>query len=122
VSAVDVEVFDQPEGDLLARGSYYGGPDYEFVAWSDGQVYFRVVGDGDLVWAGRDTESFCRIVEAWGRYRTEVRELTSEAAQLERVYRMKKELSHLGAFPVDLSPDPESLWSLLAFEAENGLG
>jgi len=28
---VEVVVLDTPDGDILARGSYYGGPDYEFV-------------------------------------------------------------------------------------------
>jgi hypothetical protein len=119
---VDVEVLDPPEGDVIARVSYLGGPDYEFVVWDDGRVYFRVIGDADRVWAGPDVESFRRIVSAWGRYRSEVRGLASEAAQLERVDRLREELARLGAFPTGLRPDPEPLWSLLVFEAEHGLG
>jgi hypothetical protein len=42
---VDIAVLDRSEGNVVARGAYYGGPDYEFVIGSDGQVYFRVVGD-----------------------------------------------------------------------------
>jgi hypothetical protein len=38
-SAVDIKVLDPPEGHVIARGSYLGGPDYEFVVWHDGQVY-----------------------------------------------------------------------------------
>ena len=38
--------------------------DYEFVVWDDGQVYFRVVGDEERVWAGSDAESFRRIASA----------------------------------------------------------
>jgi hypothetical protein len=41
---------------------------------------------------------------------------------LELVGRMRQELARLGAFPADLPPDPEPLWSLLVFEAEHGLG
>ena len=36
----------------------------EFVVWDDGQVYFRVVGDEERVWAGPDAESFRRIASA----------------------------------------------------------
>jgi hypothetical protein len=35
---------------------------------------------------------------------------------------MRAELTRLGAFPDHLPPEPEPLWSLLVFEAENGLG
>jgi hypothetical protein len=48
--------------------------------------------------------------------------LPSEAARLERVAEMGRELGSLGALPADLPPDPEPLWSLLVFEAEHGLG
>ena len=58
---MEVTVLAIPEGNVIARGSYYGGPDYEFVVLADGQVYFRVVGDADIVWAGRNPESFRRI-------------------------------------------------------------
>jgi hypothetical protein len=61
---VDIKVLDPPEGHVIARGSYLGGPDYEFVVWDDGQVYFRVVGDEERVWAGPDAESFRRIASA----------------------------------------------------------
>ncbi len=115
-------VLDSPDDAVIARGSYYGGPDYEFIVAGDGQVYFQVVGDTDRVWAGPDAESFRRIAAAWNRYQEEVRRLHSEAAQLERVAQMRKELAQLGALPADLPPDPEPLWSLLVFEAENGLG
>lgn len=119
---MEVEVLDEPDGELIARGSYYGGPEYEFVVADDGQVFFQVVGDSDRVWAGPDVESFRRIAEAWNRYQDEVRQLPTEAAQLERVAQMRRELAQLGALPDDLPPDPEPLWSLLIFEAENGLG
>jgi hypothetical protein len=118
---VDIVVLDQPEGDVIARGSFYGVPDYEFIVADDGRVYFRVVGDSDRVWAGPDPESFRLIAAAWQRYRTEVVGLPSESAQLEAVDRMREELARLGAFPTDLPPDPEPLWSLLVFEAEAGL-
>ncbi len=119
---MEVVVLEQPDGDVIGRGSYYGGPDYEFVVASDGQVYFQVVGDTNRVWAGPDQESFRRIAVAWNCYQDEVRSLPSEAAQLERVDQMRRELTRLGALPTDLPPDPEPLWSLLVFEAENGLG
>ena len=118
---MNIDVLDSPEGDVIARGSYLGGPDYEFVVWDDGRVYFRVVGDQDWVWAGPDVQSFRRIASAWGRYRSEVRKIVSESAQLERVGHMREELTRLGAFPTDLPPGPEPLWSLLVFEAEHGL-
>jgi hypothetical protein len=119
---VEVVVLDPPDGDVVARGSYYGGPDYEFVVSADGQVYFRVVGDTDMVWAGPSADSFRRIAEVWNRYRAEVVELPTEAAQLERVAQMRAKLGGLGAFPDHLRRDSESLWLLLVFEAENGLG
>jgi hypothetical protein len=119
---VDIDLLDPPEGQVIARGSYFGGPDYEFVVWDDGQVYFRVVGDHERVWAGRDADSFRRIATAWSRYESEVRELASESAQLERVCSMREELAGLGGFPTDLPAGPEPLWSLLSFEAEHGLG
>lgn len=120
--ALKIRVLPVAEGNVIARGSYYGGPDYEFVVVDDGQVYFRVVGDADLVWAGPDVESFRRIAAAWQRYRLEARGLSSESAQLELVGRVRQELAQLGALPGDLPPDPEPLWSLLLFEAEHGLG
>jgi hypothetical protein len=110
------------EGDVIACGSYHGGPDYEFVVVDNGAVYFRVVDDASLVWAGPDAESFRRIAAVWQRYQAEVRGLSSESAQLELVGRMRQELAQLGALPRDLPPDPEPLWSLLLFEAEHGLG
>lgn len=119
---MEIVVLDPPDGDVIGRGSYLGGPDYEFIVASDRQVYFRVVGDTDRVWAGPDAESFRRIAVARNRYRDEVRGLPSEAAQLERVAQMRRELAQLGALPGDLPPDPEALWSILVFEAENGLG
>lgn len=119
---MEVVVLEQPDGDVVARGSYYGGPYYEFIVSTDGQVYFRVVGDTDLVWAGQDSASFQRIAAAWNCYQAEVVGLSTEAAQLERVAQMRTELAHLGAFPDHLPPDPEPLWSMLVFEAENGLG
>jgi hypothetical protein len=118
---VEVLVLTRPEGDVLARGAYYGGPDYEFVVGSDGQVYFRVVGDTEHVWAGQDPESFRRIAAAWNRYRAEVKCLPTEATQQERVSQLRRELASLGAFPEGLPPDPEPLWSLLVSEAEFGL-
>jgi hypothetical protein len=119
---LEVEVLERADGNVIARGSYYGGPDYEFIVADDGQVYFQVVGDTDRVWAGPDAESFRRIAAAWQQYRREVRELPSEAAQRKRVSQLRAELLELGALPTDLPPDPEPLWSLLVFEAENGLG
>jgi hypothetical protein len=119
---VEVALLNSPDGDVIARGSYDGGPDYEFVVAADGQVYFRVVGDADLVWAGPDADSFRRIAAAWNQYRAEVVCLPTEAAQLERVAQLRAELARLGAFPNYLPPNPEPLWSLLVFEAWHGLG
>ncbi len=119
---MEVVVLDPPDGDVIARGSYCGGPDYEFIVAADGQVYFRVVGDADRVWAGPDADSFHRIVAVWNRYRADVAGLPTEAAQLERAAQLRAELARLGAFPDRLPPDPEPLWSLLVFEAEHGLG
>jgi hypothetical protein len=120
--AVEVLVLDPTEGDVIARGSYCGGPDYEFIVADNGQVYFQVIGNATRVWAGPDANSFRGIAAAWQRYRSEVSGLSSESAQLELVGRMRQELARLGAFPADLPPDPEPLWSLLVFEAEHGLG
>jgi hypothetical protein len=119
---VEIHLLNQPDGDVIARGSYYGGPDYEFVVAHDGQVYFRVVGDEALVWAGADPESFRRIASAWEQYQAEVRCLPSDRTQLDLVERMRQQLANLGAFPVDLPAEPEPLWSLLLFEAKHGLG
>ena len=119
---MEIELLPVPQGSVVARGSYCGGPQYEFITADDGQVYFRVVGDGEEVWAGPDPESFRRIVVAWQRYCAKVVTLASESAQLELVGQVRQELAQLGALPTDLPPDPEPLWSLLLFEAENGLG
>jgi hypothetical protein len=51
---VEVVVLEQPDGVVIGRGSYYGGPDCKFVVASDGQVYFHAVGATDRVWAGPD--------------------------------------------------------------------
>ena len=77
---MEVVVLEQPDGDVVARGSYYGGPDYEFIISASGPVYFRVVGDTDGVWAGPDSDSFRLIAAAWNRYRSEVGGLSTEAA------------------------------------------
>lgn len=119
---MEVVLLDQPDGRVIAHGSYDGSPDYEFVIAADGHIDWRVVGDTDVVWAGPDVDSFRRIAATWNRYRTEVVGLTTEAAQLARVAQMRTELAALGALPADLPSDPEPLWSLLLFEAENGLG
>jgi hypothetical protein len=99
-----------------------GGPDYEFVVSATGPVYFRVVGHPAVVWAGPNADSFRLIAAAWNRYRDEVIELPTKAAQLERVGRLRRELAELGAFPTDLPSDPEPMWSLLVFEAVHRLG
>jgi hypothetical protein len=119
---VEIVMVEPADGDVIARGSYLGGPEYEFVVATDGQVYFQVIGGADMVWAGSDAASFRRIVAAWNRYRFEVVNLPSEKAQSERVARMRQELVQLGALPTDSPSDPEPLWSLLVFEAEHGLG
>jgi hypothetical protein len=118
---VEIEVLPVPQANVVAHGSYPGGPDYEFIVAQDGQVYFRVVGDVDRVWAGPDLQSFRLIAAAWNRYRAEVGALASEAAQLQRVAQLRRELTELGALPTDLPPDPEPLWSLLVSEAEFGM-
>ncbi len=118
---MEVVVLDPLDGDVIARGAYWGGPDYEFVAPRGGPVFFRVVGDSSAVWAGPDAESFRRIAAAWNRYQAEVVGLPTEEAQLARVAQMRAELAALGALPDDLPPDPEPLWSLLVSEAEYGL-
>ena len=102
-------MLDQPDGNVIARGSYYGGPDYEFVIAADGHIDWRVVGDTEVVWAGQDVNSFRRIAATWNRYRMEVIGLSTEAAQLARVAQMRTELAALGALPDDLPPDPEPL-------------
>ena len=119
---MEVAVLEFPDDDVIARGSYYGGPDYEFIVAADGQVYFREAADAQIVWAGRDADSFRRIAAAWNRYQDEVVKLPNEAAQLARVAQLRTGLSELGALPSDLPPDPEPLWSLLLSEAEFGLG
>jgi Domain of unknown function (DUF6429) len=40
---VEINVLDRADGEVVARRSYYGGPDYEFVVAGNGQVYFQVV-------------------------------------------------------------------------------
>ena len=120
--SVEIAVLPIPEGNVIARGSYNGGPDYEFFTAGDGQVYFRVVGDMDTVWAGRDAESFRRIVATWHRYRAEFRDGLPDGEVRAFFTRMRSEFKALGALPSDMPPDPEPLWSLLLFEAENGLG
>lgn len=119
---MEVVVLSAANSAMIARGSHSRGPDYEFSTAADGQVYFRVVGDKDQMWAGPDADSFRRIVAAWNRYRAEVVGVPTELAQLERVAKLREELAQLGAFPNWLPPDPEPLWSLLVFEAEHGLG
>ena len=118
---MEIVLLDPSAGDVIARGSYDGGPEYEFVTGPDGRVYFRVVGDANMVWAGPDPESFRRIAAAWNHYRVEVGRLPTEEAQVQRVAQLRQELAELGALPTDLPPDPESLWSLLLSEAEFGM-
>jgi len=119
---VEIVVLDPPDGNVIARGSYHGSSDYEFVVADDCRVYFRVVGDTDTVWAGPDAESFRRIAAAWERYRAEYRRGVAASAEPEFFGRMRRELAALGALPTDMPPDPEPLWSLLLDEAEQGLG
>ena len=122
---MELTVLDPADGNVLARGSCFGNPSYEFVVVADGHVVFRVVDDeteDGEVWAGPDAASFLRIAAAWNRYQSEVSGLPTEEAQLERVAQLRIELVALGALPDDLPPDPEPLWSLLLFEAEHGLG
>ena len=56
MALVEITMLTTPEGNVIARGSYYGGPDYEFVVATEGQVFFHVVGDDAFVWAGPDAE------------------------------------------------------------------
>ncbi|HZZ43686.1 MAG TPA: hypothetical protein VFE58_12170 [Tepidisphaeraceae bacterium] len=118
---MEVALVNPPDGNVVARGRYLGGPDYEFITADDGHIDFRVVGDTETVWAGPNATAFRAIASAWNRYTAEVRQLSSEAEQLRRVARMRQELLELGALPSDPPPNPEPLWSLLVFEAENGL-
>src|SRR5262249_44550260 len=120
--AVEVVVLDSPEGNLLARGSYYGGPNYEFVVAAHGRVFFWVGGDAGMGWGGADAGGFRRVAHARDPYETQGVRVPAEEAQLARVAQLRRELESLGALPEDMPPDPEPLWSLLLFEAENGLG
>src|SRR5262249_55856950 len=119
--AVEIVVLDLPEGNVIARGSKYGGPDYQVFVAADGRGVFPVGGDADMVWAGPNAESFRRIAAAWNRYRLDVVGLPTEEAQLERVAQVRRELTELGALPTDVPLDPEPLWSLLVSEAEFGM-
>jgi hypothetical protein len=38
---VDIDLLDPPERQVIACGSYLGGPDYEFVVWDDGLLIFE---------------------------------------------------------------------------------
>jgi hypothetical protein len=118
---VEVNLVDPPDGNVLGRGAYEGGPAYEFIVASDGHIDFRVQGDPRTVWAGPDSATFRQIVDAWNRYRIEVRKLAGEDAKIRRVVALRQELNDLGGLPTHLPIDPEPLWSLLVFEAENGL-
>lgn len=118
---MDVVVLDRPEGNVIARGSYTGGPDYEFVVAADGHIDWRVTGDTETVWAGPNADAFRRIAAVWNRYRAGYRPGMSEAGERDFFGRLRQEFEALGALPTDLPPDPEPLWSLLLFEAENGL-
>lgn len=118
---MEITLLEPPEGNVLAQGAHYGGPHYEFAIEGDRHVYFRVVGEADRVWAGTDAASFRRIVEAWNRFKMDVVQLPTKEAQLDRVTQLRQEFESLGALPKDLPPDPEPLWSLLLFEAENEL-
>jgi hypothetical protein len=117
-----ISLLDPPEGDVIARAAYLGGPEVEFVVATNGQIDFRVVGDSDVVWAGSDADSFRRIVLAWNRFRDEHRPEMSEGAQRDYFDRHRREFEQLGALPTGLPPNRKPLWSLLLFEAENGLG
>ena len=118
---MEVSLVDPPAGIVVARGSLWGGPDYEFVIAEDGHIDFRAVGDHATLWAGPNAVSVRSIAAAWNRYRAEVVRLASEDEQLQRVAALRAELTQLGALPADLPPDPEPLWSLLVTEAEHGL-
>ena len=113
-------------GDLLDSKHHVAhrvaDPDYEFVVASDEQVYFRAVDDSKMVWAGPNADSFRRIVATWQRYTTAYRPGMTDAAEREFFASLRRELEVLGALPSDLPTDLEPLWSLLLFEAENGLG
>ena len=39
---MDIDLLDPPEGQVIASGSYLGGPDYEFVVWDDGHEIYRI--------------------------------------------------------------------------------
>lgn len=51
-SLLDFLVSDRPDGNVITRGSFDEGPDDEFIVADDGQVYCRVVGGAERVWAG----------------------------------------------------------------------
>ena len=110
---MEIAVIDPPVAGVIARGSYEGGPDYEFVVEDQGRVYFRVVGEKNVLWAGPDAESFRRIAAAWNRYQDEVVALPTEESQLHRIAQMRRELDELGALPSDLPADLEPFWPLL---------
>lgn len=105
---MEILLLSLPDGNVIARGSYFGGPDYEFFVAADGQVYFRVVGDAENVWAGPDPESFRQIVMVWQAYQTDISITVAE---------MRQRLTLLGALPNNRPPDPETLWSMLLSEA-----
>ena len=117
-----IELLESQEGNVLARGSYDGGPDFEFTLAPDGCVCFRAMGQAEMFWAGPDVESFRRIASAWNRYECKIVEIPTEEEQLDRVSKLRQELVSLGALPSQPPSHAQSLWSLLLFEAENGLG
>jgi hypothetical protein len=118
---VQIALIHHPDTEVIAKGSYWGGPEYEFVIGSDDQVYFRVVDGKEEVWAGPDAESFRRIVATWSQFRDEVTHISTKGEKFQRFTILKRELASLGALPNDKPIDPEPLWSLLISEAENEL-
>lgn len=118
---MEIAVLDAPDGNVIVRGSYVGGPAYEFVVAADSHVDFRVVNDRQTVWAGPSAEAFRQVATAWNRYRVEVGRLLTDELKVERAAQLRLELAELGALPPDLPRDPEPFWSLLLFEAESGL-
>jgi hypothetical protein len=119
---MQINLLPESTGQVVAVGSYFGGPDYEFVVGDNFQIYFQVVGHPERVWAGPDLVSFRKAVALWKEFCLDVEHIDLGTETRQKFQRVLDDLRSLGALPNGLRPRRNEIWSLLLEEAACEIG
>jgi hypothetical protein len=104
----------KPQSDVIAWERQFGKSEGAFTLEADGAVVYRHPVDAKSWCISNSVELFLVCAEAWNSYTAEVRQ-RSELEQVACVARLRSALER-----VDALEGPDSYWSVLLEQAEQG--